>query len=651
MDKKFIKVGAIALMMMSGASLNAQVGINNETPQATLDVTAKAPGVSPEGIISPRVTLNDLNTAAAATPAVYGTAQTGAVVYVNDIAGGSTAMQTEKVTAVGYYYFDGLKWQAMSGGTPVDDTDWKLLGNTGTNPATNFVGTIDNQPLVFKVNSTVNGTKRAGYISNMADATNFNSFGLGALAVNSGTNNDAFGYNALAANTTGANNAAFGNGALALNTASSGNSAFGSQALGSTTGGAGSSAFGYKALSSFISVNGPGNDAFGYYALNSNTNGSGNAAFGQLALTAYKGNNSSAFGSGALQLSGSGGPNNAFGFSALYNTGVGKKNCAFGDSTLWINTSGNYNVAFGSKAIYNNPNGSGNVAFGSNALSIMTLGNYNTVVGHNVGLNQTQGSNNILIGAEIDAPILNGSNQINIGNALYGTTSTTQAGGSISIGKTAPDPNVKLDVAGKFQYNDGTANKPQPGYVLTSDDTSGKASWMPPTVKPLATNGLSLTTVNDSVQLGGALTKNTTISAAGNDTLTISAPLAITSGNPGKDKVLVSDSTGNVSWLTLPKLIEKTFIVSKDDNIDRSYTVTNEDLVRLKISTGTEYTLTLPTDPSVTVGRILYVTNVGNGSMYISPLPANNTYQQIDAGWSYIFLYVGNGKWYIVSGF
>jgi len=659
MKKVFITVAIAAIAATS--AINAQVGINNEDPKATLDVTAKAPGVKPEGIIAPRVSLADLNTAAGAATPVYGPFQTGAVVYVNDTTGGSTQTQTAKVTAVGYYYFDGLIWQAMS----EDNTDWKLTGNAGTNPGTpvapgtNFLGTTDDQPLMLKVNNTV-----AGYISNnfsfdippstflnsgpvafgfgalaasnnnayntvafgtfalnanttgryntaigtgalqnnstgnyntavgnwalnknnawfctavgshalynnttgrndafgeialqsnstgtqnaafgagalsanetgnnnsafgrstlsSASAANRNNafgsdvlysttsgsnncgfgsssltsnttgsnnsafgdstliknltgsfnaaFGKKALAVNTASQNSAFGYNALAANTSGANNAAFGNGALAANTASDGNSAFGSQALGSATKGAGSSAFGYKALSSFISVNVAGNDAFGNLALNSNTNGSGNAAFGQFALMAYKGNNSSAFGNGALQSSGSGGPNNAFGFAALNNTGVGMKNCAFGDSTLWMNTSGNYNVAFGSAALYKNPNGSGNVAIGSNALSIMTMGNYNTVVGHNAGLKQTNGNNNILIGADIDAPIATGSNQMNIGNSVFGTgMNGSVAAPAGKIGINQPAPVSTLDVGGSVST--AIVNTADAIYTLTDKD-------------------------------------------------------------------------------------------------------------------------------------------------------------------------------------
>lgn len=35
-----------------------------------------------------------------------------------------------------------------------DPTDWRLLGNAGTDPSSNFLGTTDNQPLVFRTNNT-----------------------------------------------------------------------------------------------------------------------------------------------------------------------------------------------------------------------------------------------------------------------------------------------------------------------------------------------------------------------------------------------------------------------------------------------------------------------------------------------------------------
>jgi len=31
---------------------------------------------------------------------------------------------------------------------------WNITGNSGTNPSNNFIGTTDNQPLIFKTNNT-----------------------------------------------------------------------------------------------------------------------------------------------------------------------------------------------------------------------------------------------------------------------------------------------------------------------------------------------------------------------------------------------------------------------------------------------------------------------------------------------------------------
>ncbi|MDR0431515.1 MAG: hypothetical protein LBH58_13735 [Tannerellaceae bacterium] len=48
----------------------------------------------------------------------------------------------------GFYYWNGNKWVFAQ-----DDTDaWNTTGNAGTNPATNYLGTSDNQPLVLKAN-------------------------------------------------------------------------------------------------------------------------------------------------------------------------------------------------------------------------------------------------------------------------------------------------------------------------------------------------------------------------------------------------------------------------------------------------------------------------------------------------------------------
>lgn len=113
----------------------AQVGVNTITPTATLEVVGKgATTTSPDGIIAPRISKQQL---AAKTAGTYGSPQTAAVVFVNDVTTptGTTPSlaQVAGVTTIGYYYFDGSIWKAISG-TPTTDTsiylnDGTLAGN------------------------------------------------------------------------------------------------------------------------------------------------------------------------------------------------------------------------------------------------------------------------------------------------------------------------------------------------------------------------------------------------------------------------------------------------------------------------------------------------------------------------------------------
>lgn len=88
-----------------------QVGINTNTPAATLEVVGKpATATAIDGVIVPRLTgsqLRDKN-------AVYTSVQTGALVYVT-AADSAPAGQTVNVTAPGVYYYDGSAWQNSAG--------------------------------------------------------------------------------------------------------------------------------------------------------------------------------------------------------------------------------------------------------------------------------------------------------------------------------------------------------------------------------------------------------------------------------------------------------------------------------------------------------------------------------------------------------
>lgn len=130
-----------AFAFLSVGAVNAQIGIGNPSPKATLDVTGTpATATTADGIIAPRLTGDQLTAKTA-----YGADQTGAIVYVT-AAAAAPAGATVNVTAAGFYYFDGTAWQKVGGGTSkfVDGTTATdavyTAGNVGigiTSPNTN----------------------------------------------------------------------------------------------------------------------------------------------------------------------------------------------------------------------------------------------------------------------------------------------------------------------------------------------------------------------------------------------------------------------------------------------------------------------------------------------------------------------------------
>lgn len=108
----------------------AQVGINNTSPKATLDITAKTTGSKPEGLIVPQLTGDQIHTATiTASPAVYNTTHKGLIIYATS-ADSSPTGATANITAPGYYYFDGSIWQKILGSTSGDTTNDAWINDT-----------------------------------------------------------------------------------------------------------------------------------------------------------------------------------------------------------------------------------------------------------------------------------------------------------------------------------------------------------------------------------------------------------------------------------------------------------------------------------------------------------------------------------------
>jgi hypothetical protein len=95
------------------------------------------------------------------------------------------------------------------GGTPTSpgpSGGWLLLGNTGTDDSTDFLGTTDNKSLIFKVNNL-----QAGRLDSNLSANKSTFFGVGAGASNTtGNSNTVIGYKAMELSTTGSNNIVIG---------------------------------------------------------------------------------------------------------------------------------------------------------------------------------------------------------------------------------------------------------------------------------------------------------------------------------------------------------------------------------------------------------------------------------------------------------
>lgn len=150
---------------------------------------------------------------------------------------------------------------------------WKTGGNTGTNAAINFIGNTDNVPLVFKVNNQPSGR---------IDPLLSNTF-LGYWAgrdMATGTQNVAFGTNALLLNSTGTRNTAIGTSALENSTVSY-NTGIGYAALQNTNTGVDNTAAGANAL--LNNTTGHSNTAIGRSAGAINTTGIRNTFIGDSA--------------------------------------------------------------------------------------------------------------------------------------------------------------------------------------------------------------------------------------------------------------------------------------------------------------------------------------------------------------------------------
>jgi trimeric autotransporter adhesin len=251
----------VTLLLMGKANAQMKLGNNPTTTNANalleLETTNK-------GLLLPRVSLTSTSSAAPLSAHVRG----------------MTVFNTVTVGDVtpGIYYNDGTVWVKPS--TFAASAVWGTTGNAGTTIATNFIGTTDNNDILFKRNNI-----KAGLLSLSNTA-----FGANTLLLTTGIYNVAIGTNSNRDNILGSETVTIGHGTMATNVAARYSVAIGHQSqsranISSTVFDANNTSVGALALNGAsdapMNNTGVNNTAIGSFALYSNSSGSKNTALGK----------------------------------------------------------------------------------------------------------------------------------------------------------------------------------------------------------------------------------------------------------------------------------------------------------------------------------------------------------------------------------
>jgi trimeric autotransporter adhesin len=382
----------------------------------------------------------------------------------------------------GFYYWNGVIWNKLATRSNLASFAWGVNGNSGTNSNTDFIGTTDFKPLVFKVNNLLSGkidpgpnNTFYGYLAGEGISTGQNNTFIGQNAGNatttggsnffgghlSGFSNTAGGANVFLGqeagkeNTTGSRNTFLGQDAGISNTTGSGNIFIGIGAGRNNTTQGGSVAIGEESLASVTT--GLRNTAVGDFSMTANTTGSFNTAIGNSVL----GSNTTGI------------QNTAVGHLALTNNTTGFNNVAVGRTALFSNTNGERNAAFGVDAMRNNISGVYNTACGNTALALNEFGDYNTALGFSSGpidgfttLNNTT---SIGYNARVDANNTMVFGNTDVENWVFGRTTTLNVSALI-VGDNSNNGNGAYLSRGGVWVNTCDVNKKED---FSSLDTEG----------------------------------------------------------------------------------------------------------------------------------------------------------------------------------
>jgi hypothetical protein len=272
---------------------------------------------------------------------------------------------------------------------------WNTAGNVGT--PTDFIGTTNNSPMVFRNNNVFSGAIWGGGIFAST------SFGYDCMQFDH-AGSTAFGVNALHSNL--ANVAGEPSGGY--------NSAFGTYALASNT-------------------HGGANTAVGYQSMNANVLGQQNTALGYQSLLNNLADQNTAIGLRTLYSNTTGTANTAVGVNALKDGITGSGNVAVGNQALRANN-GSYNIGIGAGGVFTT--GDYNVLIGNECAKVLNSGNRNSFVGFYSGGDSVASTANSFFGPASGRGITTGSYNTFLGNVMVpiATVATATSPGNDTYG-------------------------------------------------------------------------------------------------------------------------------------------------------------------------------------------------------------------------
>jgi hypothetical protein len=257
MKQFLLFAGALFILATARAQQGVSISADGSSPHgsAMLDIRS-----SSKGLLIPR--MSALQRSSISNPA------TGLLVYQQGSA------------ADGFYYYNGSNWVALA--APAGSSaGWSLTGNSNTDSSVNFIGTLDAQPLIGRVDG-----EQVLYLSERKSTI---ALGYQAGKMNTGINNSFLGYQAGQANTTGSGNLFIGGLAGYSNSTGTGNHFEGLQAGQSNSTGSRNFMAGFN--TGFSNTTGSYNVYLGYNAGYNNKTGDANLFLGYEAGKAELGSN------------------------------------------------------------------------------------------------------------------------------------------------------------------------------------------------------------------------------------------------------------------------------------------------------------------------------------------------------------------------